>query len=599
MERLTDFKPLERVVLPELGELDCTGLILVVGPNSSGKSQFIKDLYHRVSGEFRQLVVAQQVDVKKPEYEPFLDCLKREGYIKTVIDQNGTEQIRPMISYTGIAPGTNQIPVTQAQQWHQSFVSPDTLTFGRNEFLYYFGRMTVTALFLDSRLSSTGEVGMFDYQEQPPQNDLHTLYINDNARAELLKELLTTFSKSVWPDSTRGTTLCLRVSDGEVSAEDRASPQKNRDFRKIGDEGDGLKCYVSTCIALLLGRRPLCLIDEPEMCLHPPQAYNLGRFIGRFGKSPDRATFVSTHSSHVLRGIIQTTGELQIVRLTRRGGQFQAHRVSAEILKTALLKPRVRAESILDGIFAQAVIIVEGDTDRMVYQSTWETLSENYQLDIHFVAVGGTGGIADTCQLYKTLEIPFAVISDLDVLINNESRDLNTIISSLTESVHSEELILRAKDLSAKLVNLPPTISAEDVQAMLYEAISSPMNWSNGDDKCLYNKLGKIRTGINRKRNIKKGINAQPPEIVNLLTSFLEDLKGLRLFVVPHGDVEDWLEDQKIEARDKTEWANTAANRIEQIGASEGDIWDFMKDIADFLQSEHDYRHPDIRAQLD
>jgi hypothetical protein len=599
MERLTDFKPLERVVLPELGELDCTGLILVVGPNSSGKSQFIKDLYHRISGEFRRLVVAQQVDVKKPEYDPFLDCLKREGYITTFFDQQNAEQIRPMISYAGTSQGPTPISLSQAQEWYQSYLPPDTLTSGRNDFLNYFGRMAMTALFLDQRLYSTNEVGAFDYQEQHPQNDLHVLYMNDDAQNELRKELLATFSKSVWLDATRLTTICLRVSDGEVPLEIRMSPQKNKDCRKIQDEGDGLKCYVSTCIALLLGRRPLCLIDEPEMCLHPPQAYNLGCFIGRFGKSSDRATFVSTHNSHVLRGIIQTTDELQIVRLTRRGGQFQAHRVSAEILKTALLKPRVRAESILDGIFAQAVIIVEGDTDRMVYQSTWETLSENYQLDIHFVAVGGTGGIADTCQLYKTLEIPFAVISDLDVLINNESRDFNTIISSLTENEHSEKLILRAKDLSAKLVNLPPTISAEDVQAMLNEAISSPMNWLNGDDKSLHDKLGKIRMGINRKRNIKKGVNAQPPEIMDLLTSFLEDLKRLRLFVVPYGDVEDWLEDQKIEACGKTEWANTAANRIEQIGAREGDIWDFMKDITDFLQSEHDYRHPDIRAHLD
>jgi hypothetical protein len=40
MEHLSDFKPLGRLVLPELGVLECSGLVVLVGPNSSGKSQW-------------------------------------------------------------------------------------------------------------------------------------------------------------------------------------------------------------------------------------------------------------------------------------------------------------------------------------------------------------------------------------------------------------------------------------------------------------------------------------------------------------------------------------------------------------------------------
>jgi predicted ATPase len=592
MERLIDFKPLESVILPELGELNCTGLILVVGPNSSGKSQFIKDLYHRVSGEYRQLVVAQQVHVRKPDYEPFLSCLKKEGYIKTFFDQQNTEQIRPMISCAGTTQALAPIPVDQARSWYGSYVSPDDLRSGRNEFLNYFGRMAVTALFLDQRLYSINEVGAFDYQEQHPQNDLHALHINENAKDELLKELLATFSKSVWLDTTRSITFCLRVSDGEVPLKERVSPQKNMDFRKIQDEGDGLKCYVSTCIALLLGRRPLCLIDEPEMCLHPPQAYNLGRFIGEFGKSPDRATFVSTHSSHVLRGVIQATDQLQIVRLTRRSGQFQAHLVPADVLRETLRKPTVRAESILDGIFAQAVLIVEGHGDRTVYQATWETLREQYQIDIHFAPVYGIGGIADTCKLYKTLKIPVAVIADLDIVTEN---CLKEVISSLIEDPCSEDLI--SEDLIDKLINLPPDISADDLRSKLEAVISSSMDWSNGDDKDLYGTLGEIRKNLNRKRKVKQGVNALLEEVQQPLNNLLEKWKNHGLFLVPVGELENWLEDQNIGASKskKAAWANSAASHIRQIGIQQGDIWEFMKEVAGYLQSEHEHYDP---AQL-
>jgi hypothetical protein len=81
-----------------------------------------------------------------------------------------------------------------------------------------------------------------------------------------------------------------------------------------------------------------------------------------------------------------------------------------------LEKLTLRAESILDGIFSEAIVAVEADDDRLVYHTTWETLAKELRLDAHFVAVGGTGGVADTCRLYRRLHIPVAVVADLDLI---------------------------------------------------------------------------------------------------------------------------------------------------------------------------------------
>jgi hypothetical protein len=403
MDRLSDFKPLEQVVLPGLGNLRCSGLTLIVGPNSSGKSQFLQDLFLRLCGEPRSLVVATDIRVSKPEYEPFMRCLESEGYFTTLTDDSGSSQWMPLTTYLGMGQAINPIQPHQAQAWHQSYVpvaEPNVRR--RSDFLNYFGRLLVTALFLERRLTSLNQVGVIDFQNQPPQHDLHALYLNDEARRQLFNEILDSFGKAVWPDTSRGNILCLRVSDEGMlpTAEERLSPRKMSSYRTIETEGDGMKSYVATCVALLLGRRPICLIDEPEMCLHPPQAYNLGRFIGRYGSSPDTATFVATHSSQILRGVIQRAPNVQIVRLTRQGRKFSAHLVPAGILADAVAKPTVRAESVLDGIFAQSVVVLEADGDRLVYQTAWETLAEELRLDVHFAAVGGTGGIADTCNLY-------------------------------------------------------------------------------------------------------------------------------------------------------------------------------------------------------
>jgi predicted ATPase len=88
MDRLSDFKPLGRVTIPETGDLQCSGLIVLVGPNSSGKSLLLQDLYLRLAGEPRDLVVAKEVHIDKPPLEPFLKCLESEGYLSAWTDDS-------------------------------------------------------------------------------------------------------------------------------------------------------------------------------------------------------------------------------------------------------------------------------------------------------------------------------------------------------------------------------------------------------------------------------------------------------------------------------------------------------------------------------
>jgi len=138
-----DYEPLERVALPGLGDLACAGLILVVGPNSSGKSQFLQDIYQRIGGEPRKLVVATAVDIRKTDYEPFMGYLESEGYFETYEDENGNAQWRPLRTYVGVG-AVNPIQRHQAQAWHSAHSQvPATNWRRRSEFLNYFGRLLV------------------------------------------------------------------------------------------------------------------------------------------------------------------------------------------------------------------------------------------------------------------------------------------------------------------------------------------------------------------------------------------------------------------------------------------------------------------------
>jgi hypothetical protein len=588
VDRLTDFKPLQRVELPGLGELHCTGLILIVGPNSSGKTQLLQDLYRRIIGEPRTLVVATTVELRRPEQmEPFIQCLEREGYLTKITDDAGNEQLRPLTTFVGSGEPAAQIHINQSREWFNSYSVADVGKIRRRiDWLGYFGRLLVTGLFLEKRLTAVQQVGMFDFQAQPPQNDLHALYVDDDARAGLLAETRATFSRAVWPDASRGTTLCLRVSDDPdlPSADQRLSPRAMATFRTIETEGDGLKSYVATCIALLLGRRPVCLVDEPELCLHPPQAYNLGRFIGRYGASLDRATFVATHSSHILRGVLQSAAQPQIVRLIRTGRSFEAHLVPATVLAEILTRPTVRAETVLDGIFSQAVIVLEADSDRSVYQAVYETLADELRLDIHFTAVGGTGGIADTCRVYRTLKIPIAVIADLDILA--ESERLGRVVSALSYEPHAATLVAAAREVAAAIKDLPPTVDPEDVKSRLAAAAALPTDWSQNHDDSLRSCLQDLTHDLDRMRRLKRGgVAALPHPLNEQASSLIAALAEIGLFVVPVGELEAWLADRAVGAskRSKWSWANEAASKVRQLGPQAGDVWDFMRSVGAYL----------------
>jgi hypothetical protein len=124
------------------------GLILIVGPNSSGKTQLLQDLYRRITGQVRTLVVAERVEIRKPEpLKPFLECMEREGYFATITDDAGNELLRPLTTFVGSGEAAQQIQPSQSEQWWTSYSTSNVGTTRQPiGFLGYFGRLLVTAL---------------------------------------------------------------------------------------------------------------------------------------------------------------------------------------------------------------------------------------------------------------------------------------------------------------------------------------------------------------------------------------------------------------------------------------------------------------------
>ncbi|QDT79453.1 hypothetical protein Mal35_29110 [Gimesia maris] len=594
MTSLSEHNPLKSIAIPNVGSIDPRGLVLIIGPNSSGKTQLLKDINGRMLGQPRSLVVCDEVEIKRPDsLDSLLDTLYAENHIRRRVDAKNNVMIEPVVPAYGGDGGNWSLPEHQVKSYFEKPVKVGTAQRegASDKFLEHFGRSFVVSLFLDRRLTITNEVSSFDYKNESPSNELQALYLDIQSKEMLLKEAQTVFGKAIWVDNTRGNLLCLRVSDSPElpTADDRIEPERMRGYRTIEDEGDGFKSYMAICLTLLLGRRPVVIIDEPEMCLHPPQAYALGRFIGRHGISAEHTTFVATHSSHVLRGIIEETEHLEVIRLSRLGSQFNCHRVSNEVLKSSIEKPSTKSENILDGLFAEAITIVESEGDRLVYGTAWDKIATEFQHDIHFVSVGGLGGIADPCVLYKTLRIPVCVAADLDVI-----RELGTfkkILEAVVATDLANKLYEESKLIIDKVKALGPIYDETSTRQQLSNILNKTFDWSEDEQlKQIRITLSDLSAGLSQTARLKHGINRlKEYPVHNDLTVFLNKCQEIGIFLVPVGELEDWVPDlvkNGPSKKKKAEWANYAAIQIRETNPRENDIWDFVCKIAMFQRDD-------------
>ena len=550
---LSEHNPLASLTIPGLGEIKPDGLVLVVGPNSSGKTQLLQDIHLRLLGESRPFVVCQNVQLRKPaQFRDFLATLLEEGYLRERVEANGDKVLQTRTTHFGTGqPVNDKIRYVDAENAYNnvSLDTPGTRPNSDVRFLAHFGRMLSTVLFLANRLVAPNTTQHFDYENAHPSNDVQALYMNWAARDELTTEIARVFRRGIWLDNTRGNQLCFRISENPVipCAEDRLRPDKMTQYRMVETEGDGFRSYVATCMALLLSRRPICLLDEPELCLHPPQAHAIGQFIGRHATKNNSTTFVATHSSHVLRGVIEATDRLKIIRMTRTAGKFCGHLVDYGILKECLQKPIVRTETIFDGIFANAVTIVEADGDRAVYDAVRESMPKDSNLDMLFIPVGGTGGIADTAALYRALRIPVAVMADLDLIMDQDK--LYHIMAVLGGASGAVGIRDQSQVVATKIKAIPPTMKEAEVQSRLLEWGQLPCDWARNDDHTMMWQLRRLAHDIDRMRRLKSGGVGSfdgYSDIQKGLEQIIAECQEAGLFLVPVGELEYWAEDLMV-----------------------------------------------------
>ncbi|NGZ97850.1 MAG: hypothetical protein CV089_17300 [Nitrospira sp. WS110] len=589
--------PIENIALNGISSLPLKGLIVIVGPNSSGKTTLLREIHGAVSGLERKLLVIETISYRSlPSVETVLNRFLTTKDLEIVHDPGQGERFRKVRhqygTQTGIGGEWTRKEIASWCGQQENFVRQQLTGSTRGtSYLQNLGLLECSALFIDNRLSITQSGGLFDTVQGIPTTALQALRLDEEAEDRLTNEILKVFRRGAWVDKSGGGTFGIKISDDDLLPDykERTSPSKMKVFRNIDTEGEGIRSYVAICITLLLAQRPLCLIDEPEMCLHPPQARAIGRFIGEYGAQQEACTLVATHSSHVLRGILEKNKEVSVIRLKHREKGFFATHVSPEILTRATRKPLSRSEIILDGLFTEGVVLCESDGDRIVYESVLQTLSQSYP-DLRFIPVGGVGGFKETAKLFRALEVPIAIASDFDLLLKSELSEIVGVLdvadlSALKAKINGlQEVILKvAKGLTAE----EAIIRAEDVVQSIKTRTARDQRGNFELVSELRRELSLLSRELSPQQDLKsKGLAGAPESLRGEISSLITELKRSGLFLVPCGELESWVPMLMtgVTRENKSLWATEAARQIEDHGEREGDIWAYVRSIVDYFE---------------
>ena len=316
---------------------------------------------------------------------------------------------------------------------------------------------------------------------------------------------------------------------------------------KAWQQGLGMQSVLGILLALFADGRPIVLLDEPEAFLHPPQAHRLGQILRKVAEQEGRQIFCATHDKNLLSGLAGGGKEtLSIIRLQRTVDDKGKSKYSFSLIPPTFNedirdKSRIRHTHLLDGLFSDAVIIVENEKDAYFFSEALESLAEelgsSFQpSSICFVGVGGKNNIPSTFELLRSMTVPTVIVADTDFIVSENRLHSGGPFSKVLKETgaRNENDLISLRNEIEDLILAEEGSELRDLPEDKYEGRRK---------KLLNNKLNKL------------GLN---PPLLTKVEQLNEKLTGIPLCLVPGGQLEDL--EPKVSGHG-TDWVRKAINK--------------------------------------
>ena len=537
-------------------EINLGKVLIIVGPNNSGKSLALREIEGWCSGQDNPRKVVDKIEVDFPDDPDYALQLLRE--FETAPPQDRVPQpnilwVGQHVFNTGQGPRVMEVNIDSFKSGIQA-QEPNMLRSHLSSF--YTVRLDGR-----TRFSLVDEKPAGDLQTLP-QNHLWALFRDDTSRNRVRELTEDAFGVHFVIDPTGMQIFRIRLSNRAPASkiEEQGLDDTARKFHSeaipIKEFSDGVQAFVGLISAVLSLKHRIILLDEPEAFLHPPLARRLGVSMSKIAAERDASLLVSTHSADFVMGCLQGEKDISVVRLTFEDNIATARVMNSTGLITMMYDPLLRSTGELRALFHRAVIVGESDTDRAFYDEMNRRLElENRGIkDALFLNGQNKQTVYRLVAPLRRLGIPAAVIVDLDMI---------------KESGTNWENLLQACEVDSSLWS-----GLESLRSDLKNAFDSLPGSSSGPDPMK-----------------RQGLDALDSTNKNKGEILIKELSTFGIFLVPKGELESWLAHLGISGHGP-DWLVPLFSIIGQSEADHNylapgsdDVWSFLDKVSIWTQN--------------
>jgi hypothetical protein len=430
--------------------IDPKATTVVVGPNNSGKSAILRAIRDKLTKTNNPSPVVRSIEIEKV---------------------GTTDEFLTWVDHWTVATKPTQ-QTERVHVGHGQSVHRNSAKFHWDQDRDGLGQITrwfCDLLDAEGRLSIVNPPENIALINAAPTHPIHYLQRDDAVEKSLSDQFRRAFGADLVVHRNAGRVVPLLVGDRPVPqpGEDRVSRtyvERLERLPQLHEQGDGMRSFAGVLLATSVGVESILLIDEPEAFLHPPQARLLGQMIVGHKKDAQQL-FVATHSTDVLRGMLnQLTAAVEVLRVVRRGNSNTLFKLSTEEVRELWRDPLLRYSEALDGLFHDAVIVCESDSDCRFYAAISDVLQESNPTEqstasILWTHCGGKARIPTLVRALRGVDVPVIAVVDFDAL--REEPSLRAIVESLGGEWSAYSSLW--KKMQAGIESMRPTLDRSEI----------------------------------------------------------------------------------------------------------------------------------------